>query len=203
MSTIITGILSFVATNLDDLFLVMLLFSVGSSLKKKDIVIGQYIGLIALLLVSILIVNGLKSFPQKYIGILGLIPIFLGVRTIWDSYKEDKEKKENKGNSKSQKSKNSLSKMGKFPIISIALITIASGADNIGVYVPIFSQESSSQISLNVIVFILMIGIWCFLGDKFANIPAVKNVLNKYGHIFIPLTLIGLGIYIIVSSGLL
>lgn len=203
MSTIITGILSFVATNLDDLFLVMILFSVGNTLKKRDIIIGQYFGLISLLLVSILISNGVKSFPQKYIGILGLVPIFLGARTIWDSYKEDEEKKENKGNSRSEKSKNSLSKLGKFPIISIALMTIASGADNIGVYVPIFSQESSSKITLSIIVFIIMIGIWCFLGDKFSNIPTVKNILDKYGHIFIPLTLIGLGIYIIISSGLL
>ena len=55
LTTIMTSILSFIGTNIDDTFVLAVWFSqVDASLRRRDIVIGQFIGFEILVLVSVL-----------------------------------------------------------------------------------------------------------------------------------------------------
>ena len=213
ISTAITAILSFTGTNIDDIFVLLILFSqVNEKIKAKDIIIGQYLGIGFLVTISLLGAFGLQFLSQKYIGILGLIPIALGINA-WLSY--NKENQTLPSTNKNievpiitdhttlktrQKEKNIAAKIIKPEILNVTLITIANGADNIGIYMPLFVSYTINQLILAIFIFLIMIAIWCFLGERLANLPIIKNKIQNYKHIIIPVVFIGLGVYIIFES---
>lgn len=84
--------------------------------------------------------------------------------------------------------------------VSTALITAANGADNLSVYIPLFSQYSLSDFLLTLFVFALMTALWCRLGSSAADHPYVRKVLARYKHIIVPAVLIVLGLLILVSG---
>lgn len=212
-SLIITNIISFVSTNLDDIFVLTIFFSqVGSKVKKTDVVFGQYLGIGLLVLISITASYGLSFISSDKLGLLGFIPIILGIKS-WIDYKKesrnavssevDKERVENQITVENAGNKNILAGIIRPQILNVMFVTIANGADNIGIYIPLFSRYSPSQLVITIIVFSMMVALWCFLGFKLANFPFIKQQLEKYKHIAIPFVFIALGIYIILESGLI
>ena len=93
IKTIILTVISFVATNIDDLVIDTFFFT--ETKNKKDIkivVLGKYLGLGFLVLVSIIASFGLNFIPFAYIRYLGFIPLYLGIKEIIH-YKDDEEVK--------------------------------------------------------------------------------------------------------------
>ncbi|MBU5426786.1 cadmium resistance transporter [Tissierella pigra] len=224
IGSMVTSIISFISTNIDDIFVLMILYSqVNDKMKKSYIVTGQYLGISILVMLSLLGAFGLLILPEKYVGILGIIPIILGIKAWFDSKKEiqelhtknysfieedidnngiyGKREKETHFN-KIEKIKSFLGKIIKPEILSVMLITIANGADNIGIYIPLFRSYTFGQLIITIIIFSVMIALWCFLGEKISSFPQVKEILQKYKRIIIPIVFIGLGIFIIIESGL-
>lgn len=81
---IATALISYAATNADDLILLMNFFTeaaIGnSSMRVRHIVFGQYIGFFILLLISL--IGYFVSFvlPIEMLGFLGFVPIGLGLK---------------------------------------------------------------------------------------------------------------------------
>lgn len=48
----------------------------------------------------------------------------------------------------------------------------------------------------DVVVFLIMVGVWCLTGRYFATHPAIAGVLSRWDHILLPMVLIGLVILI-------
>lgn len=223
LSSIITSIISFASTNIDDIFVLMLLYAqVDIKMKKKYIVIGQYLGIGILVVLSLLGAFGLHFVPQKYVGLLGVIPVTLGIKA-WIDYKKEKldslqnheNDTEKEANIDAQlihnrkhgklwnimmKAKTVITKVIKPEILSVMLITTANGADNIGIYTPLFTGYSVGQLIVVMFIFALMIALWCFVGDRLANFPVLKAEIQKYKHIVVPIVFVALGIYIILSK---
>lgn len=91
---------------------------------------GQYLRMGILVAFSLFAAFVLNFIPQAWvIGLLGLIPLSLGIRLALK--REDPE------------DENVLEKMqarGSNPLFwTIALITVASGGDNLGIYIPYFT----------------------------------------------------------------
>lgn len=127
---IILTVISFVATNIDDLVIDIFFFT---EIKNKEdikiVVLGKYLGLGFLVLVSIIASFGLNFIPFAYIRYLGFIPLYLGIKEIIHN-KDDEEVK--------VKQSSNLMR-------NVILITIANGADNIGVYIPLMIGFSSLE----------------------------------------------------------
>lgn len=190
MEVVIASILCFIATTIDDLFLDMLFFAQATTRKQvQSIVIGKYIGIGILVLLSCLGAYGLHFIPQKYIGLLGLIPIAIGL-------KEGIEYLKNKSDDDLEEQP----ELSKGFMWSVVLVTISSGADNIGVYIPLFANYTIVQMVVVIITFSVMVFCWCFLGKILSNLPYVRKFLLKYKQIIVPVVLIGLGIYIILGA---
>jgi cadmium resistance protein CadD (predicted permease) len=83
----------------------------------------------------------------------------------------------------------------------VASVTIANGGDNIGVYAPLFASMSIYSLTLTIIIFIIMIGLWCITGYFMVSNHIVGYKLQKYGHIILPFVLIFIGMGIL-SGGL-
>ena len=202
----------------------MLLYAQTSDkLSKRYVIIGQYLALAILVIISLIGAAGLNIVPQKYVGFLGIIPIILGIKE-WVSYTyvkhtNGKQKKVNKviadenepqllednhkkANQTLSNVKSVISKVIRPEILSVVTVAIANGADNIGVYIPLFTGYSSGQLFLTFFIFACMMALWCFLGDRITSFPKVKNDIQRCKHIAIPIIFIGLGIYIILKSSI-
>ena len=100
------------------------------------------------------------------------------------------------------KSKSAILKIVNPEILSVVIVAVANGADNIGVYIPLFTGYSSWQFLLTIFVFTIMMALWCFLGERITSFPRIKDAIQRCKHIAVPIIFVGLGIYIFIKSGL-
>ena len=178
----LSAVAAFAGTNIDDIFILMLLFAqCGDRADRWRVTAGQYLGIGVLTAVSMLCALGLGQVPEQYLRLLGLVPILLGVRA-WLRRKEE-ETAEAKGSG----------------VLSTAALTIANGADNIGVYIPLFAGFTGTQLAVTAAVFATMTGLWCLLGAKLADLPRVQAVIGRWKSVLVPAVLILLGLSIILS----
>lgn len=174
------AVIAFGLTNIDDLLILSFYFA-GTSVDKKSIVIGQYVGVFSLVLISLSgFVIG-KFVDPSWLRFLGFIPIALGVKQLISLFRHQEEDSEIKtGRS----------------FWSIALVTIANGGDNIGVYTPLFTKLNLQQLIIYLFVFVVMIAAWCAFAFYLVKHPLLKKAFTKYGHVALPVFLILLGLWI-------
>lgn len=184
LENIITSLLAFVSTNIDDIFILMLFYGRRKQ-KPIDIVLGQYLGIGTLVLVSFVGAAIGSLIDQKYIGLLGLFPIYLALKNVQQQGKWNDEVPLRTGAG----------------IIAIAGVTIANGGDNIGVYVPLLTTMTVVAKVYMVVVFAMMTYVWCMAARYLARHPVVASYLDRFGNIITPLVLFGLGIFILWESG--
>lgn len=186
------GVSAFVATNIDDIFVLMMFFS-SSDFQKGHVVVGQYLG-IGLLLVISTLGSFLALVVQQYIiGLMGLVPISIGIIRLIHMRKHD--------NPISEQTTERDSKWHHLSMVSVATVTFSNGGDNIGIYTPLFAKyNSAGEIVFISLIFMIMTGIWCIVAYYLMSHPLVATRFRKMGHIIFPFVLIGLGIFILISS---
>ena len=192
IQNIVTSIILYSGTAVDLLIILMLFFAKRKS--RKDIIniyLGQFLGSVSLILLSLLFAFVLNYIPSKEIlGLLGLIPIFLGLKVLL------------LGDSDGEAiAKDGLRKDNKNLIFLVAMITFAScGADNIGVFVPYFTTLNLANLIVTLLTFLVMIYLLVFSAQKLAQVPSVGETLEKYSRWFIAGVYLGLGIYILIEN---
>lgn len=189
---VVTSIILYSGTAVDLLIILMLFFAKRKS--RKDIIniyLGQFLGSVSLILLSLLFAFVLHYIPSKEIlGLLGLIPIFLGLKVLF------------LGDSDGEAiAKEGLRKDNKNLIFLVAMITFAScGADNVGIFVPYFITLNLADLIVALITFLVMIYLLVFSAQKLAQLPSVGETLEKYSRWFIAVVYLGLGIYILIEN---
>ncbi|HEZ0507080.1 TPA: CadD family cadmium resistance transporter [Neisseria meningitidis] len=192
IQNVVTSIILYSGTAVDLLIILMLFFAKRKS--RKDIIniyLGQFLGSVSLILLSLLFAFVLDYIPSKEIlGLLGLIPIFLGIKVLL------------LGDSDGEAiAKEGLRKDNKNLIFLVAMITFAScGADNIGVFVPYFTTLNLANLIVALLTFLVMIYLLVFSAQKLAQVPSVGETLEKYSRWFVAVVYLGLGIYILVEN---
>ena len=192
IQNIVTSIILYSGTAVDLLIILMLFFAKRKS--RKDIIniyLGQFLGSVSLIFLSLLFAFVLNYIPSKEIlGLLGLIPIFLGLKVLL------------LGDSDGEAiAKDGLRKDNKNLIFLVAMITFAScGADNIGVFVPYFITLNLANLIVALLTFLVMIYLLVFSAQKLAQVPSVGETLEKYSRWFIAVVYLGLGIYILIEN---
>ncbi|HEY9767018.1 MAG TPA: cadmium resistance transporter [Coleofasciculaceae cyanobacterium] len=90
VTTIPTGVTAFFATNLDDILVLLVFFSqVNDSFRRRHIVLGQYIGFTILVLASLPGFFGSLILPKPWIGLLGIVPIVIGIGRLLEEQTDD------------------------------------------------------------------------------------------------------------------
>jgi len=187
IQNLVTSILAFVSTNIDDVFILMLFYS-SARFQKSSIVAGQYLGITTLVVISF-IASYIGSFvDQRYIGILGLFPIYLAIKQVVAQLRNS-DGEDNPGTN--------LKSSG---IVAIAGVTIANGADNLGVYIPLLTTMSAAEKIQLIGVFAIATYLWCRIAQYLASHPLIAKQLSKYGHVIMPAVLLLLGIVILFES---
>ena len=196
---IVQGTVAFAATNVDDILLLALYFAqTNARFGKWNIVIGQYLGFVAILTVSLLGLVGALVLPKTVVALLGLIPIGIGVWKLLRPSPADANAEN--GGEVLQSSPTADVNLLAAPTVSVAAVTLANGADNVSIYVPLFANQPGSVL-LIIIVFLALVGVWCYAGYRLANQPAIGRLLSRYGRRLMPYVLIALGASILVGIG--
>ncbi len=171
----------FVVTNVDDLLVLALFF--GRARGVVRIVVGQYLGFAGILVASVVGALGATLLPESVRPFLGLLPIALGVKAFL---------RRGGGGADGESG-------GAGPgVPAVAGVTLANGGDNVGVYVPVFA--SSGNLPVYVVVFLVLVGVWCAAGWFLATRPVVARVLARWGHVALPVVLVGIGVLVLVEG---
>jgi cadmium resistance protein CadD (predicted permease) len=190
---ILIGISAFVASNIDDTFILVLLFS-SRNFHARQIFIGQFIGIAVLIIISTM--GSLISLllPSFIIGLMGLIPMAIGIKKIV-------ELQQRKPNNDKNKTFQDYKRGNLMPFLTVSAITISNGGDDIGVFTPLFAKYNAvGEVSALVTIFMAMTLVWCILTYYFVNHPLISTRIQRFGNIITPFVLIGLGLYILVDA---
>ncbi|WP_433371393.1 cadmium resistance transporter [Actinoplanes sp. CA-142083] len=182
----------FAVTNVDDIVVLALFFAQGAGHRSttRNIAAGQYLGFAAILAVSVAAAFGATFLPDEVIPYLGLLPLALGIKAgvqAW-RHRHDPEGDEETPDKAPR-------------ILEVASVTFANGGDNIGVYVPVFATAGATGMTFYVAVFLVLVAVWVAAGRYFATRPLIAKALSRWGHIVLPVVLIGLGLLILIEGG--
>ena len=190
MELLITSAIAFMSTNIDDIF-ILILFYGNKKFKDLEIVSGQFLGILSLIVISLIGSLVGLFIDQAYVGLLGLVPVYLGARAIWRLFKNRTESDQ----------ANIFSKDGsRSNVLTVAGVTVANGGDNIGIYVPLLATLTWTHKITMVTIFLVMTFLWCRIAKYLTKHPYVSKSVDKYGHLITPFVLVLLGLYILYES---
>jgi cadmium resistance protein CadD (predicted permease) len=177
---------AFASANIDDIF-VLIGFFANPSYKRGPIVIGQYIGFGSLTVTALACSFLAVAIPGDDIRWLGVLPIVIG---LWHLAKAWRHKGDHG---------RPILNAGALAALGVASVTIADGADDIAVFVPLFSRQPLSAILLTCVIFAIMTGLWCLIGLYLTDHPKLRAPMQTWGRWITPVVLIGLGAIILAS----
>lgn len=212
---IVAGTSSFIATNIDDVLVLMVLFArPDRELRDRQIILGQYLGFGAIILVSLLGFWGGLLLPKWAIGLLGFAPIAIGISQLRDrSAAKTDPSDTHSAVDRWLQSPGTNRRWGKTlrrwlpwfspQAIQVAAITIACGADNVGIYVPLFAACNWLELGIILVVFFVGVGLLCWLARRCSRQRTIARWINQLGHQIAPWVLIILGTWILWESEIL
>ena len=184
----------FMGTNLDDLVVLAMLFSAGrvaGAPSARQVWAGQAAGFALLVGAAVLTALGLAVIPARWVGLLGLLPLSMGVLGL-------------------VKAARTLRTYGPSPsvvpatgVLSVMALTLVNGADNLAVYTPVFRTIGSGAAVVTGCVFAVGVAVWCWFGSRLGSHERVVGVIRRWGHWIVPGIFVAIGLAILLGSGTL
>jgi cadmium resistance protein CadD (predicted permease) len=174
----------FAGTNVDDLIVLTVLFLAARTAGRPrpwQIWVGQYAGIGALVAISGAAALGLTLLPDRWVGLLGLIPLALGIR----------------GLVAAARSPGDAAPPVASGLVSVAAVTMANGADNIAVYTPVFRTVGVVDSLVTIAVFAVLVAVWCLAAAWLGGHGRVIALLGRFGHWLVPLVFVVIGLVIL------
>jgi cadmium resistance protein CadD (predicted permease) len=84
------GIIAFISTNIDDIF-VLIAFFADRKCAPLQVILGQYLGIGLLITISVVSSFVTLIIPAQWIGLLGVLPIIFGIKRLLDQHRTGKQ----------------------------------------------------------------------------------------------------------------
>ena len=195
------GATAFVATNIDDLVILIAFFANSYRFPLTQIVLGQYAGMGALLAIGIAGSLIALVVPNNLIGLIGFLPIGIGIKELLELLKNGDNNEVVLSAKQPLQSDRFLSAY--LPLLTVAAVTF-SGGEEIGVYTSVFATyHEVSEIIIIVLAVMVLTGLWCMIAYWLVNHPISASSIKRIGTVALPFILIGLGIYILAEAFLI
>ena len=189
LETIVVGIMLFASTNIDDIFLTMAFFA-DSRLDRRAVVAGKFLGISLIVTVSIAAAACAMAVPPEWVALLGFAPLGLGLHRLWSAWRAPP------GVTADEEGMPAEAGSLVAQACSVAGVTAANGGDNLGVYVPVFSEQFQA-IPVFAVIFAVMTGLWCIGGNLLVNHRLVAATMRRLAGRLLPWVLIVLGLCIL------
>jgi cadmium resistance protein CadD (predicted permease) len=131
--------------------------------------------------------------PRAFIGLLGLVPITMGLKSAWELLSDDA----------SEPGSNRTSPARRTNIAAVVAVTVANGGDNVSVYIPLFAMRSAPDIALMGVVFAVMTALWLSLAYWLTRHRMIGAPVRRYTRLLMPFVYVTLGVLILYQAGTL
>lgn len=194
-ATVAKAVVLFVTTNVDEVVLLSLFFA-NPRFPARSVVAGQFIGMAVLTALSAVAAGAAVAIPPGWTSLLGAIPLglglYFGVSFVRGRSSGDEEEEEEEEETKKRPGDGSQ-------MLTVALVTIANGADNLSVYIPVFVAERR-LVAVYAATFTVMTALCCYVAFKVVDNAVLGRRLQRYGHIVLPIVLIVIGLEILAGA---
>lgn len=182
-----TAVALFAGTNADDVVVLALLNAASRTVgrpRRWEIWAGQYAGIGALTGVSLAAGRGLALVPGRWLWLLALVPLALGVvnlvAVIRSRHRGEEPRSPSAGGA-----------------LGVAAFAIANGADDLAAYPPFFATTGTAQTVVTLAVFAGCIAVWCLAGTVLTRHKRITEAVGRYGDWILPVAFLLIGLYIL------
>jgi cadmium resistance protein CadD (predicted permease) len=178
---------AFLSTNIDNALVSVAMVAAAPPARAKRIAYGQVFGFVVIILVAVATAIALFDVPTKAIGLLGFVPLVLGIHGLLAlRHAEGRERVAKRAFGTG--------------FFAAALVTIGAGGDNLAVYIPLF--RVSSGVGRGGIALVFVVGevllTWFIL--RAGRHPRTRAVAGHIGMIAAPLLYCAIGVLVLVEA---
>ena len=204
---------AFVGTNVDNCVVTMAMVAGAPLERAHRIAAGQVIGFVVLVAVSAAAAAVLFEFSTAVVGLLGLVPLAIGVRGLVGLVRArdaaaDADaggevdaagavRRAGAGAGAGDQGERAVGRS----FTAAVLVTIAAGGDNLAVYIPLFRVGGTVNVGALVAVFVVgeALATWIVLTG--GRHPKARGVMLRLGHLAVPVLLCCIGVLVMVQAG--
>jgi cadmium resistance protein CadD (predicted permease) len=197
-----TAVALFAGTNVDDLVVLALLSAASRASgrpRRWEIWVGQYLGFAVLVGLSLAAGRGLSFLPTRWLWLLALIPLALGIVTLAAAIRATLRGEQSTPPSAGPPAVAGLPKVAGLSAAAgaagVAVLTVVDGADNLAAYTPVFATADVGRIALTLAVFVVGVAIWCAAGALLTRHHRIIDTLARYGRWILPAAFILIALY--------
>jgi cadmium resistance protein CadD (predicted permease) len=181
---------AFVGTNVDNAAVTVAMIAAAPVKRAARIALGQVIGFVVLVVAAVGMAILLFEIPTRIIGLLGLVPLALGLRGLLALRHAE-------GRSRiAQRAVGS-------GVVAATLITIGAGGDNLAVYIPLFRVARFAGTAESLLIFALGEGLLTLFVLRAGRHPRVRNTVTAVGVFAAPILYCAIGVLVLVEAGTL
>lgn len=212
VSAVTVGAATAMATTFDDnIYLAMFFSRTNRQFRPLHIVVGEFLGF------SLLVGISLSGFligrlvDSAWLGLLGLLPISIGVNTLLARQGCGEPSPSPGGQavglSQQRPGEDRLRPLTLLRVLrdrrtyQVSAVSIANGGNNIAIYIPLFASCSLPRLAVILMVCYAAIGLWCFNSWFLIRQPHTAVVMSRYIARIVPFVLIALGLSILMRNG--
>jgi cadmium resistance protein CadD (predicted permease) len=179
---------AFVSTNLDNAVVTLAMVAAAPEDRSRRIALGQVLGFVVIVTVAAAAAIALFEFSARVIGLLGLVPLLLGLHGLVAlRHPEERHRVAKRAVGRG--------------VIAAALITVASGGDNLAVYIPLFRVAGVGALSSIAVVFIAGELLLTLLVLRAGGHPRAQAIFARVGVAATPLLYCAIGLIVLWRAG--
>jgi cadmium resistance protein CadD (predicted permease) len=187
---------AFVGTNVDNTLLVMAMVAGAPTERSRRLAAGQVVGFVVLVAAAFAGAAVLFEFSARVVGLLGLVPLAIGLRGLIGLRPRAQEKRVGPRRTPADRA------VGR-SLTAAALVTIGTGGDNLAAYIPLFRVSGAVRLGVIAVVFALGEVVVTAVVLAGGHHPRARAVMDRFGAVGVPLLLCGVGILVLVTAGTL
>ena len=181
---------AFVATNLDNLVLMIGLFGRYSD-RRHEVLFGYLAGMLIIGAVTFYVGKLAGYAPVEYLGLLGIVPVLIGLTEIVRLFR-------NKGVVHDPV----VPGAGSTAVVATLLAQLGNSTDTIITYSVLFADANDLADFLVVLSFAGMALLLALVAYLALRHPWLSRPVQLYGHYITPLILITVGMYVLSNTAL-
>ena len=191
---------AFVGTNIDNTLVTMAMVAGAPVERAHRIAVGQVVGFVVLVAVAAAGAIVLFEFSTAVVGLLGLVPIAIGVKGLLGLAREPPAPDGGAGGGRRRRPRAADRAVGR-SLTAAALVTIGAGGDNLAAYIPLFRVGGATNIVVIVVVFALgevAVTAAVLSGGRH---PKARQLMDRLGAVAVPVLLCCIGVLVMVEAG--
>ena len=181
---------AFIATNLDNLVLMVGLFGRYSD-RRQEVLFGYLAGMLIIAAVTFYVGKLAGYAPVQYLGLLGIVPILIGLAEIVRLFR-------NKGVVHDPV----VPGAGSTAVVATLLAQLGNSTDTIITYSVLFSDANDLADYLVLASFAGMALLLALVAYLALRHPWLSSPVQLYGHYITPLILITVGMFVLSNTAL-